>query len=541
VRAARTGELGDRLTGFAVDPLVVDASFQLAAYFMLVRHRRAGLPLGFDELRVLAPIEPGARVACLVQLEAQQGDVFAGHIDYRDTAGHLVAQLRGVRGAFRSVADTAAPAIVSAPVTAESEIPRAHYTLEEFPEVRALRTRIDDVEDSGIENPYFNVHERVTADTALIKGREVINFSTYNYLGLSGDPAVSRAAIEAISKFGTSVSASRIASGEKPIHRDLERAIAKFLGCEDAIVMVGGHATNVSVIGTIVGPGDLVMHDSLAHDSILGGIKLSGARRRPFPHNDWRALDEALAQVRGSFRRVLVTIEGVYSMDGDIPDLPRFIEIKKRHKALMLVDEAHSLGVLGARGAGVGELYGVDRRDVELWMGTLSKSLASCGGYIAGSGALVEFLKYSNPGFVYSVGVSPPNAAAALAALRELQARPKLVATVQARSKRFLELCRARGLDTGTSGGSAVVPCIIGDSVRCMLVANALADAGINVQPIVYPAVEEHLARLRFFISARHTDAQLELTAKTLADVHATFNRTPVRKRAAASAIEEQR
>jgi 7-keto-8-aminopelargonate synthetase-like enzyme len=283
------------------------------------------------------------------------------------------------------------------------------------------------------------------------------------------------------------------------------------------------------VIGGIVGPGDLVIHDSLAHDSILGGIKLSGARRRPFPHNDWRALDDALRAVRGSFRRVLIAIEGVYSMDGDIPDLPRFIEVKKRHKALMLVDEAHSLGVLGARGAGVGELFGVDRRDVELWMGTMSKSLASCGGYIAGSAKLIELLKYTNSGFVYSVGMSPPNAASALAALRELVRRPELVSQLHARAKLFLELCRDRGIDTGMSGGSAVVPCIIGDSVRCMLVANSLAEVGINVQPIVYPAVEEHIARLRFFISAKHTEAQLRFTADTLADINATFNHTPVR------------
>jgi 7-keto-8-aminopelargonate synthetase-like enzyme len=368
----------------------------------------------------------------------------------------------------------------------------------------------------------------------MIRGRELVNFSNYNYLGLSGDPAVSKAAIDAITRYGTSVSASRIASGEKPLHRELELGIAKFLGCEDSIVMVGGHATNVSVIGHIVGPGDLVIHDSLAHDSILGGIKLSGARRRPFPHNDWRALDEALHGVRGAFRRVLIAIEGVYSMDGDIPDLAGFIEVKKRHKALMLVDEAHSLGVLGARGAGIGELYDVDRRDVELWMGTMSKSLASCGGYIAGSAKMVEFLKYTNPGFVYSVGMSPPNAASALAALRELEKRPQLVAQLHARAKLFLELCRERGIDTGMSAGSAVVPCIIGDSTRCMLVANGLADAGINVQPIVYPAVEEHLSRLRFFISAKHTEAQLKFTADTLADIHNTFNHTRVQHKATA-------
>jgi 8-amino-7-oxononanoate synthase len=554
VRAARAGELGPSLTmsiDFGIDPLLVDASFQLAAYFVLVKHRRAGLPLGFDELRVLHPIAPGARVRCLVRLEAERSkaDLFVGHIDYRDEAGKLVAQLRGVKGAFKLLDAAAAPAPArnghangktanganghsngTNGTNGHAEIPTASYDIAQFPEVLALRQRIADVESTGLDIPFFNLHERVTNDTTVIGGREVINFSSYNYLGLSGDPAVNRTAIEAIERYGTSVSASRIASGEKPLHRELEQAIAKFLGCEDSIVMVGGHATNVSVIGTIVGPGDLVMHDSLAHDSILGGIKLSGARRRPFPHNDWRALDDALRAVRGGFRRVLIAIEGVYSMDGDIPDLPRFIEVKKRHKALMLVDEAHSLGVLGARGAGVGEHWSVKRSDVELWMGTMSKSLASCGGYIAGSRALVEYLKYSNPGFVYSVGISPPNAASALGALRELVARPELVKQLQARSALFLELCRARGIDTGMSAGSAVVPCIIGDSVRCMLVSQALAQARINVQPIVYPAVEEHLSRLRFFVSARHTEAQLRFTAETLADINATFNRTPTHK-----------
>ena len=586
VRSARPGDLypsGPRGPGaaFALDPLVVDASFQLAAYFMLVRHGRAGLPLGFDELRVLAPFDPGeagAPVSCLVRLEAQAGDLVIGHIDYRDAGGRLVAQLRGVRGQFRAterlrevseaiavgkpnghaalaagksngsshgpvepqrpsppaLATPAEPARVVPPAIATpAEIDPACYDIAAFPEVTALRGRIAEVLASGLDLPYFNLHERVTSDTTVIAGREMINFSAYNYLGLSGHPAVSRAAIGAIERYGTSVSASRIASGEKPLHRELEAEIARFLGCEDAIVMVGGHATNVSVVGQLVGPGDLVLHDSLAHDSILGGIKLSGARRRPFPHNDWRALDAALDAMRGAFRRVLIVIEGVYSMDGDIPELPRFIEIKRRHKALLMIDEAHSLGVLGARGAGIGEEFGVDRRDVDIWMGTLSKSLASCGGYVAGSHALVEYLKYTNPGFVYSVGISPPNAAAALAALGELERHPELVATLQARAALFLALCREREIDTGLSGGSAVVPCIVGDSVRSMLIAQALAQVGINVQPIIYPAVEEHLARLRFFITARHTEAQLRYTANMLAQVNATFNRTPSPRKSA--------
>src|SRR5262249_14599722 len=177
------------------------------------------------------------------------------------------------------------------------------------------------------------------------------------------------------------------------------------------IVMVGGHATNVGVIGHLFGPGDLIVHDSLAHDSIMGGARLSGARRRPFPHSDPAALDALLGQARGDFKKVLIAVEGTYSMDGDPPPLDELIRIKKKHKAMMLVDEAHSFGVVGATGRGVGEHFGVDRRDVDLWMGTLSKTLASCGGYIAGSRAAVGYIKYKTPAFVCFLGISTANAA----------------------------------------------------------------------------------------------------------------------------------
>ena len=228
-------------------------------------------------------------------------------------------------------------------------------------------------------------------------------------------------------------------------------------------------------------------------------------------------LEDALATLRPGARRVLIAAEGVYGMDGDLAPLDRLIELKRKYKALLLVDEVHSLGVVGRTGRGIGEHFGVDRGDVDLWMGTLSKSLASCGGYIAGSSAVVEYLKHSAPGFVDSVGLSPANAAAALAALEKLEARPVLVTCLRERSRLFLELCQDRGIDTGLSEGSAIVPCVVGDSSACLRLAEALAGRGINVQPILAPAVPEHRARLRFFITARHTEAQLVMTADVLA------------------------
>ncbi|NUR32643.1 MAG: aminotransferase class I/II-fold pyridoxal phosphate-dependent enzyme [Gemmatimonadaceae bacterium] len=385
-------------------------------------------------------------------------------------------------------------------------------------EYRTLRSRLDALADHGIASPFFHVHEGVTGSEAVVDGRTLINFANYNYLGLSGDADVTCAAQDAVARWGSSVSASRVVSGERPVHRELEREIARFVGAEDAVVYIGGVPANVSTISHLLGPEDVVLCDQLVHNSAMQGAEFSGARRLVFPHNDWASLDAMLTRVRGQHRRALVVIEGVYSADGDIPDLARFVEVKERHHAMLMVDEAHSIGVLGATGRGIAEHAGVDPRRVEIWMGTLSKSLASCGGYIAGSRALVEYLKYTSPGFVYSVGIPPSNAAAALAALRKLEAEPERVVRLHERAARFLALCRRAGLDTGASGGTPVIPVIVGDSLRAARLSALLFERGINVQPMVAPAVPEHLARLRFFIAATHTDEQLATTVTTLVE-----------------------
>jgi len=204
-------------------------------------------------------------------------------------------------------------------------------------------------------------------------------------------------------------------------------------------------------------------------------------------------------------------------MDGDIPCLPEFVRLRKSQRAILMVDEAHSLGVLGGRGAGVGEYHGVAADQVDIWMGTLSKSLASCGGYIAGCRALIEYLKFSNPGFIYSVGISPPDAAAALAALRILRQEPQRVQRLQALSRLFLEEAAARGWNTGASRDSAIIPLILGPAARCFVLRHALYEQGINVLPLTYPSVAENAARLRFFISSTHTEEQIHYTLETIA------------------------
>jgi 8-amino-7-oxononanoate synthase len=386
---------------------------------------------------------------------------------------------------------------------------------EDYPEYRNLQQIMMGMKARGIDNPYFRVRNSNGTST---DSREYITFSRYNYLGMSGDPVVSQAAKDAIDRYGTSVSASRLASGERPLHRELEKEIADFIGTQDSLVFVSGHATNVTTIGHLFSKPDLIVHDALIHNSVLQGCQLSQATHLSFPHNNWQALDTILRELRPRFRRALVVIEGVYSMDGDIPELPEFIEIKKRHGAFLMVDEAHSLGVLGKRGGGIGEHFGINPADVELWMGTLSKSFASCGGYIAGSAALIEYLKYTAPGFVYSVGMPPPNVAAALAAIRLLRKEPQRVTRIHELSGLFLMLARERGLNTGFSNsGSPVIPVIVGDSLKAIRLSQALLRQGIDALPMVYPAVPDNSARLRFFVNCTHTPEQIRFALDAVA------------------------
>jgi len=361
----------------------------------------------------------------------------------------------------------------------------------------------------GLDNPFFHLHETAAGATTLIGGRQFINFSSYDYLGLNQHPEVRAAAHAAIDAFGVSASASRVVAGERPGHRTLERALAKHYGQDDCVAFVSGHATNVSTISTILGPKDLIVHDSLAHNSILAGAALSRAERRSFPHNDCSALDGILMSLRGQFERVLIVVEGLYSMDGDVPDLPRLVEIKRRHDAWLMVDDAHGLGVLGPRGYGLFEHFGTDPRDVDIWMGTLSKTLAGCGGFIAGATALVEYLKCMSGGFVYSVGLSPPLAAAAAAALAILHREPERVERLLRLSQMFLEAAKSQGLNTGTSVGHAIIPIIVGNSVRAVALSQKLFQRGVNAQPIIHPAVPERSARLRFFLTAEHNEDQI--------------------------------
>jgi 8-amino-7-oxononanoate synthase len=363
---------------------------------------------------------------------------------------------------------------------------------------------------AGIENPYYRLHDVRASDTTSINGRKLVNFSSYDYLGLNGHPDVVSAAKRAIDQFGTSCSASRLTAGERQPHRDLEHALATLHGTDDAVSFVSGHATNVSVIGGLMGPEDLIVTDTLIHNSVVEGAKLSGAKRVLCSHGDLESFERALRLNRARHRRALIVVEGLYSMDGDVPDLGALIKLKRRYDAWLMVDEAHSIGVLGAHGRGLAEEQGVAPCDVDIWMGTLSKAFTSAGGYIAGSKALIELLKYTSPGFVYSVGLPPAAAAAACAAIEVMGREGWRLKKLRENGQYFLAGARARNLDTGASVGASVVPVIVGSSPAAVVLSHRLHDRGHNVVPIIFPGVAENQARLRFFLTSQHSAEQID-------------------------------
>ncbi len=392
-------------------------------------------------------------------------------------------------------------------------------SFEAMPGYKQLKIQQAVAERAGLEQPYYRCHEGLAKAVTVINGREYRNFATYDYLDLNGHPAIAAAVQNALARYGTSASASRLTAGERPPHRDLETRLAALYGAEDCIVFVSGHATNVSALGCLFGPHDVIFHDALSHNSLVQGAMLSGAARLAFSGNDMAALERLLRERRHQFQRAIIVSEGLFGMDGCLCPLPELVELKRRFGCFLMVDEAHSLGVLGATGRGVYEHYSLPADVVDIWMGTLSKTLCGCGGFIAGSAALVEFLKFNAPGFVYSVGMPPIMAAASAAAADLMLAEPGRVQCLQDRSSFLLRHAQKLGLDTGRAQGFAVVPIMVGDSLSTTFLAQELMGRGVLTMPIIYPGVEEGLARLRFFVSAAHSEDDIRSALEATADL----------------------
>jgi 8-amino-7-oxononanoate synthase/acyl carrier protein len=447
--------------------------------------------LGGDSLQVLAAaLKAEEQFSITIPVEE-----YGRCTTISDMSALIFAKLNGV-GAYESQSQ---PDEEIAPIT----------RFEDAPECIAFQKRMASLMSSGADNPYFVCHESPLRDISLMAGHEVLNFGSYNYAGMSGRPEVMEAAKAAIDKYGTSASGSRLLAGEKKLHQELEKELAVWKQAEDCLVLVGGHSTNVTLVGNFCGKNDLIVYDALAHNSIEEGCRLSRATTKPFPHNDPEALESVLRTQRNRYAKVLIIIEGAYSMDGDIANVPAFVALKKKYGCFLMVDEAHSACVIGDTGGGVDEYFGLAPTDIDIKMGTLSKGLGACGGYLAGSRTLIEYLRYNLPGFVFSVGISPPLAAATLESIRQIRSNPQIMANLRRNIDCFATEAKKRNLDICLAGHTAVIPVLVGRDEDAFLLSNRLRTRGVFVPPAVYPAVPKNKARLRFCVISEHKPEQI--------------------------------
>jgi 8-amino-7-oxononanoate synthase len=348
-----------------------------------------------------------------------------------------------------------------------------------------------------------------------IDGQRHLMMSGYSYLGLNGDPRVVAAASAAAERYGTGSHGVRPLAGSIPLHGELEAEVARFAGRESAIVFSSGYAANVGTTGALVGPGDAVFLDKIDHASIVDGCQLSGASVIRFRHNDPEHLEARLKAAPTDGLR-LVIVDSVYSMDGDVAPLPALRDVCDRNDALLMVDEAHALGVIGATGRGIEEHFGWSAT-VDVKLGTLSKAIPSVGGWVAGPAELIHHLRYRARPFVFSAALPPAQAAAALESLRILQAEPERVTHVQKQADRLREMVTASGIDTRQSE-TAVIPLIAGTDEDAYRYATACLARGVVGLPVVSPAVPNGASRLRIAVTGAHSEDDIDVAAQVFVD-----------------------
>ncbi|MDQ3608380.1 MAG: aminotransferase class I/II-fold pyridoxal phosphate-dependent enzyme [Actinomycetota bacterium] len=375
--------------------------------------------------------------------------------------------------------------------------------------------------------PYFRLLEGPAGPEVEMEGAPRIMLGSNNYLGLTGDPRVMAGARDALERYGTGLTGSRLLNGTTPLHLELERELAEWMGTQAALVFTTGHQANLGTLGTLLAPGDTVIADSGDHASILDGCLLSRAKLRPFRHNRLDKLERALERARGDGGGVLVVVDGVFSMEGDVAPLRDIVALCERHGARLMVDEAHGAGVLGARGAGTAELLGVEDR-VDLRMGTFSKSLASCGGFVAGPEEVIDFLRVSSRAFLFTAAAVPAAVGAALAALRVLRSDdgPPLLAQVAQAARHLrggLHELGFKVVDDQSAVDTPIVAVVVEDDWKAALLWRALYDAGVYVNVALHPAVPPGGALLRTSVMATHTPAVLDRALAAFADVRTRF------------------
>ena len=454
--------------------------------------------LGMDSLDIFS---------CVAEIEEKYGIVILDTdantlVDLNAASQYIYAKLHGLATAS---AERSAPAEETTRITdfAESR------------EYKEIKIRMAATFRDGF-NPYFIPHDSVVRDTSVVNGKPVINLGSYNYLGMSGNPETEQAAIDAIKQYGTSASGARLLAGEKTLYQELEKEIAEWKHTEDAIVCTGGWATNVAFVSCFAREGDLIVYDALSHNSLTEGIRLSNADSKAFEHNDLAQLESILKKVEGRYNKVLIIVEGVYSMDGDIAPIPEFVKLKKQYKCFLMVDEAHSGGVIGEHAGGCDDYFGLAPDDIDIKYGTMSKALGTCGGYVAAKKEIIEYLKYTMNGFVFTAGIAPPLAAACKKAIEIIRRDNSAVTKLHENIAYFVRRAKECGMNTCLAGESAIVPIMIGSDADAAKLSAKLLEKGVFVPPAMYPAVPMGESRLRFTISSTHSIEQLETAVSEL-------------------------
>jgi 8-amino-7-oxononanoate synthase len=367
--------------------------------------------------------------------------------------------------------------------------------------IHAMNKRVDDYKAEDLYFYNMPVSELRGGARVLVDGREMDMYASYSYLGLVGHPRINAAAKAAIERYGTGTHGVRTLAGTLKLHRELEDTIAEFKGAEAAITYTSGYVTNLTVISTLMGRGDYVISDKLNHASIVDGCLMSGARFMRFRHNDMEALEQRLQQVPADKARMVVS-DAVFSMDGDIIDFPRLVELCQKYDAWLMIDEAHSVGVLGKTGRGIEEHFGMPGT-IDIKMGTLSKTIPSVGGYIAGKKELISYLRHASRAYIFSAALPPAQAAAAKASFEVILDEPWRVDKLCANTQQFINGLKQRGFDT-LNTETAIVPVVCGSDESAFEVTRVAQKQNLFVLPVVSPAVPPGLARLRATVTAAH-------------------------------------
>lgn len=357
----------------------------------------------------------------------------------------------------------------------------------------------------GSENNLYSLQQpfsKKAGNVAYLNGDEYLMISSYDYLGLIGHPSIEEAAMNAISRYGTGTGGVRLLTGSTDLHKEFESELANFKGTEAAITFSSGYLANIGVVAAILTPRDRVIIDSRAHRSITDACRLSRVPLTKFEHNDMNSLESILIS-NSTARRTLIIVEGVYSMDGDICPLPDVLELKKKYGAYLMVDEAHSFGVLGENGRGINEYYNIDARYIDIWMGSLSKAIPSNGGFLAGAEDLIIYLQHAAAPFMFSAALNPASIAAARESIRILQAEPERLTKLWKNAEYFRNQLKGIGLNTGTST-SQIIPVIFREYETTYTLSKSLLLKGIFASAIGKPAVQPHETRLRICATVRH-------------------------------------